>query len=247
MHGSPPLPAPPPLATLLERATHSLFLDFDGTLVGIASRPGDIHVPDDLATRIKGLSDRVDGRLAIVTGRALDDLERHLGPVGVARAGSHGASRFHADGARLGDAPDALSEAVIASLRHYASTQGLFYEEKRHGGALHFRGQPQKAEAVMAFARSVAQQHGLVLTIGKSVAELVRPGADKGAALRAFMQTDPFAGSTPIFVGDDVTDEDGMRGAIEFAGFGIAVGERPSEAARYHLPTVEAVHAWLEL
>ena len=82
---------------------------------------------------------------------------------------------------------------------------------------------------------------------GKGVAELVRPGANKGAALHAFMQIAPFAGSRPIFVGDDVTDEDGMRAAIEFAGFGIAVGERVSEAARYHLPNVEAVHDWLDI
>ena len=93
----------------------------------------------------------------------------------------------------------------------------------------------------------MAARFALDVTTGKAVAELVRPGANKGAALEAFMAIDPFIGSMPVFVGDDVTDEHGMAAAIEFSGFGIAVGERASEAARYHLQDVDAVHSWLDL
>ena len=247
MAGPTSLPSPPRLAQLLDEGPHTLFLDFDGTLVGIAPRPGDIDVPADLAERLHQLQNRLDGRLALVSGRALDDLESHLGPVEIARAGSHGASRFLADGSRFGRAPEGLPDEAVEDLRAYAREHGLFYETKSHGGALHFRGQADKAEQTLAFARQVASRHSLDVTSGKGVAELVRPGANKGAALQAFMQIAPFAGSTPIFVGDDVTDEDGMRAAIEFSGFGIAVGERVSEAARYHLPNVEAVHDWLDI
>ncbi|EDL48129.1 trehalose-phosphatase [Erythrobacter sp. SD-21] len=242
-----PLPFPPSLAQLLDSGPHSLFLDFDGTLVGIAPRPGDIDVPDDLSGRLHHLQTRLEGRLALVSGRSLDDLESHIGGVSIARAGSHGASRFCADGSRLGAAPSGLPDEAVAELRTFAQDHALFYETKSHGGALHFRGMPEKGEVTLAFARQVAEQFGLEVTSGKGVAELVRPGANKGAALQAFMAIGPFAGSTPVFVGDDVTDEDGMRAAIEFAGFGIAVGERESKAARYHLETVSAVHHWLDI
>jgi len=56
-----------------------------------------------------------------------------------------------------------------------------------------------------------------------------------------------FAGATPIFVGDDVTDEDGFLAATDLGGFGIAVGERTSSNARYHLEDVKDVHEWLKL
>ena len=242
-----PLPCPPSLAELLARGPHALFLDFDGTLVGIAPRPGDIEVPVDLAKRLHDLRDRMEGRLALVSGRALDDLQTHLGKVAIARAGSHGASRFFADGTRLGEAPAGLPDEAVVTLRDYARANGLFYETKSHGGALHFRGHPEKGEETLAFAAKVARRFALEVTSGKGVAELVRPGANKGAALKAFMAIEPFAGSTPVFIGDDVTDEHGMAAAIEFSGFGIAVGERDSKAARYHLQDVEAVHNWLNL
>ena len=241
------LPAPPPLADLLAQGPHSLFLDFDGTLVCIAPTPGEINVPADLQQRLYRLQERLGGRLALVSGRALDDLGSHIGEVDIARAGSHGASRFMADGQRLGEAPHGLPEEAVVSLRDFADQHGLLYETKTHGGALHFRTRTDKQSEVMTFAREIAGRHALDVTTGKGVCELVRPGANKGAALAAFMAIEPFKGSTPVFVGDDVTDEDGMAGAIEFSGFGIAVGERTSEAARYHLEDVDAVHAWLEL
>lgn len=247
MAGQTTLPSPPPLGDLSAGRPTALFLDFDGTLVEIAPRPGDIHVPDDLADRLHALRDRLEGRLALISGRALDDLHLHLGEVAICRAGSHGASRFLSDGTRLGEEPRGLAEASVAELRAYAEENGLFYETKQHGGALHFRGQPEKRAATLAFAQDFAASRELCVTSGKGVAELVRPGATKAAAVEAFMQVPPFAGALPIFVGDDVTDEDGFAGAEQHGGFGIAVGERPSDRARYRLDSVAAVHHWLEI
>ncbi len=247
MDGSTTLPPPPPLAQLLDRGPAALFLDFDGTLVEIAPRPGDIHVPEGLLDRLHALRDRLEGRLALVSGRALGDLTGHLGEPAICRAGSHGASRFLADGTRLGDEPRGLSEASVDELRAFAEAHGLFYETKTHGGALHFRGAPEKREVTLAFAEEFAASRELCVTSGKGVAELVRPGATKAAAVSAFMEVAPFAGAVPVFIGDDVTDEDGFAGAGEHGGFGIAVGERPSRQARYGLDSVAAVHHWLEI
>ncbi len=247
MDGYTTLPAPPPLGELLAQGPIALFLDFDGTLVDIAARPDDIVVPRTLAADLQALSGRLDGRLALVSGRALDDLAKYIGQPAICRAGSHGASRFLSDGTRLGEEPRGLSENSVTELKAYAADNGLFYETKAHGGALHFRGMPEKREATLAFADGFAGSRDLRVTSGKGVVELVRPGATKAAAVSAFMAVSPFLGAFPVFVGDDVTDEDGFAGAAEKGGFGIAVGERPSERARYGLDNVAAVHHWLEV
>ena len=100
---------------------------------------------------------------------------------------------------------------------------------------------------IRAFAQDLADQHGLHVRDGKMVIELATTDSDKGVGLRAIMGDPPFAGGTPVFLGDDTTDEDGFRAAQELGGFGVLVGEPRETAARYRLPGVEAVHQWLEL
>src|ERR1043165_7803237 len=81
----PDLPPPPPLPD-----DAALFLDFDGTLVELAETPAAIRVPAALGPTLGRLRQRLGGRLAIVSGRSLADLERHLPAAGIAFAGSHG-------------------------------------------------------------------------------------------------------------------------------------------------------------
>lgn len=238
------LPAPPPLLELGEPA---MFLDFDGTLVDIAATPDAIAVPERLAARIAALAGRLQGRLALVSGRALSDLERHLGAVDLCRAGSHGIDCRRADGTLLGLVPAPLPGAVVAALSAFAEERGLVFEPKKHGGALHYRQKPHAGGPARVFAEGLARRHGLGVKAGKSVIELVWPGADKGRAVRAFMQEPGFAQALPVFVGDDLTDEDGFAAAEEFGGFGIIVGERRDTLARFRLSGVEDVHQWLQL
>ncbi|HMC91944.1 MAG TPA: trehalose-phosphatase, partial [Allosphingosinicella sp.] len=111
--------------------------------------------------------------------------------------------------------------------------------------ALHYRLAPHREEEAVALAQSLAARTGLVVQRGKMVVELRPCGADKGDALRALMAEPPFAGARPVFVGDDVTDEDGFRAATALGGLGIIVGPPRETAAHYRLPDVEAVHRWL--
>lgn len=241
------LPPPPPLSQLCEAGPVALFLDFDGTLIEIASGPDAIDVPDNLPDRFDILAARLEGRLALVSGRGLDNIHRHIGALKIARAGSHGADRVLADGSVLGERAQPLTPQVIEALADLAEEYGALLERKAHGAALHYRSNPESGEAIGVAAAAIASENGLVVKRGKCVAELVRPGADKGGAVAAFMEVAPFAGSTPVFIGDDVTDEDGFIAAEKLGGFGIAVGERASQNARYHLPLVKDVHAWLNL
>lgn len=224
----------------------ALFLDFDGTLVPIASGPDRIEVPPNLATMLEGLSHRLSGRLAVISGRSLEDLARHLGSPHIFRAGSHGGARCAPDGSLIGDPPEAIPPAAVAALQHFAHLQDMVFEPKTHGAALHFRSHPELADQAFAFASEQAEVHGLQVKQGKSVVELVRAGVGKDGAVRVFMGDPAFAGAKPIFVGDDVTDEDGFCAAKEFGGFGIAVGERKSSNAAFRLDNVKEVHEWLK-
>lgn len=72
------------------------------------------------------------------------------------------------------------------------------------------------------------------------------PGSDKGTAVRRFMSLPPFAGTVPIFAGDDVTDEDAFAAVLECGGGGILVGPMRATWARWRLDDVAAVHRWLK-
>lgn len=238
------LPSPPALGEIEEPA---VFVDFDGTLVAIAATPDAILVPGDLATRLGALAERLDGRLALISGRATGDLERHLGSLPFARAGSHGLDRYTADGEELGAPPEPIPAAASDAMRAFAEHPGILYEAKPHGGALHYRAAPELAHEVNELAERLAHDHGLSVKLGKCVTELVRPGADKGAAVRAFMGDADFAGAVPVFVGDDLTDEDGFAAAADLGGFGVLVGDPRPTAATYRLASVTDVHHWLAL
>jgi trehalose 6-phosphate phosphatase len=122
---------------------------------------------------------------------------------------------------------------------------GILLEDKRLGLAVHYRKAPEAEEAVLAACRSIAATTGLVLQLGRMVAELRTPGADKGDSVRAFMAEQPFAGSVPVFIGDDLTDEDGFTAAAALGGYGVLVGEERATSARHQLADVEAVLGWL--
>jgi trehalose 6-phosphate phosphatase len=241
------LSAPTPLAELLARGAITLMLDFDGTLVPIASGPDAIVVDPGLPSSLEGLSRQLSGRLALVSGRSLEDLAKHIGNPAIFMAGSHGAACCSPDGAILGQPPMAIPIAVTQALAEFAREEDLHFEPKTHGAALHFRSRPELAKHAVDFAKGVAAQHNLQIKQGKSVVELVQPGGGKGGAVCVLMAHPQFAGAMPVFIGDDVTDEDGFIAASNFGGFGIAVGERPSINANYHLQTVQDVHEWLKL
>jgi trehalose 6-phosphate phosphatase len=235
---------PPPLSRL---APAALFLDFDGTLVELAEAPDAIAVPNGLAPLLGRLAERLDGRLAIVSGRAVADLRRHLGDFAAMLSGSHGAELHYPDGRSIPvSAPPGLASARESIRRFAAGGEGLLVEDKPAGIALHYRLAPDRAGEAEAFLEALARRSGLALQLGKMVAELRPKGCDKGSALRRLMGEPPFAGARPVFVGDDLTDEDAFRAAAALGGEGVLVGpDRPS-AARWRLGGVADVTGWLE-
>jgi trehalose 6-phosphate phosphatase len=235
--------APPPVLA----ADAALFLDFDGTLVELADAPDLIAIPATLPDLLLRLADRLAGRVALVSGRALSDLERHLGCTGFAVSGSHGLELRLSDGRTLSAPPPGdIAPVRTAVARFAAERPGLLVEDKPAGVALHFRQAPEREQEVAAFLGDLAVRSGLDLQHGKMVIELRPHGADKGDALRMLMAEPPFAGARPLFVGDDLTDEHAFAAAAALGGAGVLVGAPRESAARWRLPDVAAVARWLE-
>ncbi|HEX2764461.1 MAG TPA: trehalose-phosphatase [Allosphingosinicella sp.] len=235
--------SPPPL----DPASDALFLDFDGTLVELAEAPDAILVPADLRPLLARVAERLGGRLALISGRSLEDLQRHLGAAGLVMSGSHGVELALSGAPPIPvEAPEGLAEARDALRAFAAGRSGLLLEEKPAGIALHYRQAPEREAECRDYCAWLAEASGMALAEGKMVVELRPRGVDKGAALRRLMAEPPYAGARPCFVGDDFTDEDGFRAARALGGSGVLVGPPRPTAARWRLGGVAEVLAWLE-
>lgn len=235
------LPSPP--VTLLDGA--SLFLDFDGTLAPLAETPDAVEVDDGLLDLLTGLRDRLNGRLAIVSGRSIATL-RDLGFGDFLLSGTHGLE-FARPGEAVAAPPRLPAiDAVEAAFHAFVEDKpGLLVERKSISVGLHFRGAPIWGEEAGALAAALAQEHGLALQHGKMLFELRPGGADKGSALLALMQDAPMAHGVPVFIGDDVTDEEGFAAATQLGGAGILVGTPRPTLASFSLEQVAAVRHYL--
>nr|WP_255326331.1 trehalose-phosphatase [Sphingobium sp. EM0848] len=223
----------------------ALFLDFDGTLAPIADTPDGVEVDDALLTLLARLRDRLHGRLAIVSGRSVATLH-DFGFGDFLLAGTHGLE-FATPGGMV-DAPrrlPAINEAEAAFHSFASGKPGLLVERKTISVGLHFRGAPQWGRDAGILAEQLADRLGLALQPGKMLYELRPGGADKGSALRTLMQKPPMAGGKPLFIGDDVTDEEGFAAARELGGAGILVGAPRPTLAAFSLEQVAAVRHYL--
>lgn len=232
----------------LRLAETALFLDLDGTLAPIVARPQDV-APDTRRTHLlERLAERLHGRLAVISGRTLEDVDHILEACVPCVAAVHGLIRRDEQGRLVQAMPHpGIARAAEAFRTFAARDPGLLVEDKADlSVALHYRQARQHAEAVRAYARMVAEHTGLALQDGDMVAELRTPGPRKGDSLRAFMAEPLFAGARPVFMGDDLTDEDGFAAAEALGGFGVLVGPARPTGARFRLDDVNAALTWLE-
>ncbi|ASM71319.1 trehalose-6-phosphate phosphatase [Pseudosulfitobacter pseudonitzschiae] len=224
---------------------HAFYLDLDGTLAEIVARPEQAMISAGMRGLITQLAAQTSGAVAIVSGRALADVDRVLHPLHLPVAGSHGQELRGAGPTDQGSARDGIDDDALHRITTFAARLGLLAERKPGSVALHYRSAPQHVAASRALIDSLVARDDRYRAIhGKMVSELALRACDKGTAIAALSKVAPFAGRVPVMIGDDVTDEDGFRMAQALGGLGIKIGTGPTDAS-HRLASVAALSDWL--
>ncbi len=226
----------------------SLLLDVDGTLIAIRDDPAQVTADDFLLRTLKQLNGRLSGALALVSGRALCEIDRIFRPNEFSASGSHGAELRLADGKANAAIGSGLPDDMIAELHRFVSSNdGLLFETKPAGVALHFRRTPildsECQKLMTAFLDRLGS--GFRLIAGKMNYELTSASHSKGTAALSLLDSDAFRGRQPVFIGDDETDEDAFAVVNELGGISVRVGACEHSLAAYRLNDVAAVREWI--
>jgi trehalose 6-phosphate phosphatase len=224
------------------------FLDLDGTLVDFRDSPAHVELAIGHRRSLARLRRRAGGAVAIVSGRSIADIDRIFPGTQMPVAGQHGVERRNARG-RYTRLP--VDHQSLQRVRDRIATvvqrhPGLLLEDKGMSLALHYRRAPRLGGYAHRLVRSLLREldDSYCVQNGKKVVELKPAGRDKGMAVLAFMRELPFRGRTPIFVGDDVTDEFGFETVNELGGVSVKVGAGAT-AATVRLRDVGMVWTWL--
>ena len=225
----------------------ALFLDVDGCLLDLAQAPDAVVVPTGLPATLSGLARRLDGAIALISGRALANVERLFGALHLPIAGLHGLERRSTVHTQSAPEPPPAWHAVREDAqRIIASHPGTLFEDKGAALALHWRNAPHAADQLQAFAAATLPRlPGYRLQHGNHVVELRPNAGDKGSAIAALLEEPPFKGRVPVFAGDDITDEAGFAAVNARGGLSVLVGDRQASCAHYALPDPAAVRTWL--
>jgi trehalose 6-phosphate phosphatase len=224
----------------------AIFLDIDGTLIEFAETPDQVTVAPELIDLLDRLADVTSGGVALVSGRSLDDIERLFPGVSLPAAGQHGAELRGTDSRPVAGRAEDISQLRADADRASRSHPRLLFEDKGHSVAIHYRRVPALAPIArwlaLRFAARTAGRY--VVQHGHYVEEIKPASASKGRAIEALAMAPGFAGRIPVFIGDDVTDEDGFHVVNGMGGVSIKVGSGPS-VARWRLRNPQAVVSWL--
>ncbi len=236
----------PPLPVTSDRHW-AWFLDVDGTLLEIEQHPDLVIADRTLLRLLKRLSRACDGAVALISGRSLAQLEAIFDPLALAAGASHGLELRMPDGT-VHPAGQPVPEEVASRVAAFvAQHDGLLLERKSRSLSVHYRERPDLEDAVLRALHGIhaGMREGFRLLRGKMVVELTPAAADKGSAIRSFMQMPPFKGRRPVFVGDDVTDEDGFAVVNEMGGLSVRIGKSPGSLARWYFDNVSELRDWL--
>ncbi|WP_426702221.1 trehalose-phosphatase [Rhodanobacter sp. Col0626] len=237
---------PPPLPNT--GARWAIFLDVDGTLLDFADDPLAVEVSSSLLSLLHALHRALDGALALVSGRELDQLDRMFGHPRWAAAGLHGLQLRHADGNCRDFNVPAAQQMQMRHAIHALSDRfdGVQLEDKQSAIALHCRRAPEQLPALREAAMVLLPQlPGYELQPGNLVLEFKPAGMDKGHAVHELMAQPPFHGRRPVYLGDDLTDEHAFARVNRGHGLSVRIGTREPTLAEFTLPGPAATEAWL--
>jgi trehalose 6-phosphate phosphatase len=226
----------------------ALFLDVDGTLLDLAARPDDVVTPAGLVATLARAERKLAGALALISGRSIDDVDCLFAPLQLRASGVHGAEiRLDPDAPTTPTAAADLPQSLLAALtRAVQPFPGVFVENKRFSFTVHYRLAPSAERPLRDIVKQLVDSIPIAVDImdAHCAIEIKSPCFDKGGAIAAFLSTSTFRGRTPIFVGDDTTDESGFALVTARGGFAYSVGRpRPGAIGAFSEP--RAVREWL--
>jgi len=225
-----------------------LFLDYDGTITPIVKSPDKAVLSDDMRILIMRLKEKMS--VAIISGRCLEDIKRLVNIQDIIYAGNHGAEIW--DGSKLVVSPQlgdnkSILEKIIKEMKStLSSVNGVLIEEKGITASIHYRKvHSRDLGKVFDIFWSIADKYKDLfrITSGKKVFEIRPYGIwNKGDAVKWIIKN--FGkDKVPIYIGDDVTDEDAFK-MLRGRGIGISVGK--SEESDYYLKSQKEVGKFLE-
>lgn len=240
-----PLPAPPLPGT---GSRWAIMLDIDGTLLDFAHDPRVALVEPDVRDLMHELHRVLDGALALVSDRSLDEIDRLFRRMPPAVAGSHGLDLRHADGSFRRKHPGSASQSVMHTLVCELACRfdGVVMQDRQRTITLHLPSDTFRRETLRVEALALlAQLPGYELQPGRDSLEFKPRGMSKAYAVREFIRHPVFAGRTAVYLGDDLADEHAFKTANLALGHSVLIGSREGTCARYGLPDPAAVRAWL--
>ena len=219
---------------LPEPSKATLLLDFDGTLVNIADRPDGIVVTDEVMDVLDRAMTQLDGRVALVSGRSVEALEGFLPDYRGTLIGTHG-SEIRLDGTHEHTVEiDHATVAHLIKLTHDFTTlrPEFLVEDKPTGVVLHYRQAAEHGALALRFMESLAMAaDGFRLQPALMAYELKPEGVGKDIAIRRLLEMPRFEGTTPIFAGDDLTDEPALQLVGDLGGTAIKIGKSETVAS----------------
>jgi trehalose-phosphatase len=247
----------------LKSANHILLLcDFDGTLTPIVDKPELVSLASDTRKLILTLARNRRFTVGIISGRALSDLKKRVGIDGVIYSGNHGleiegfgTNFLEPIAEEVRPLFQILSQVLTITLR---GIKGVFVENKGLTLSVHYRSvdgaEEQKVIDAFDKVTNPLQVTGRIkITKGKKVYEIRPPSNwDKGKAvswlINKFKENRDKAKALPVYLGDDMTDEDAFKVIEGYGGISIYIGEENiKSAARYHLKSPAEVTEFLRM
>jgi trehalose 6-phosphate phosphatase len=226
----------------------ALFLDVDGTLLELADSPDRVEVPKGAVDRLKGLNETLRGAMALVSGREISALDKLFAWRKHDAAGCHGAE-LRVAGTEI-DGSDGIAPDIAGlKLEELTSSMpGAWIERKKYATAVHVDHAITSSGAVYRLLSQVLTSHSDAMRLlpGRRVLEVLPVGIDKGTAINRILSFSAYRERKPIFIGDDITDEDGFKEVNQRGGISICVGTRHPTVANFRVQTVAEVHEYLD-
>ena len=212
----------------IDIAQVAILLDVDGTIFDIAATPQSVVVPASLVRTLGELHARTNGALALISGRLIENLDDLFVPLKLPCVGRHGVELRIS-----GSAPKHRRYAELSPLLRKQVTVAVtvdprvIVEDKGSSLAVHYRLTPEQGPLIKSKIAAIldhAPDEKLEMLCGNAVIEIKPSSFNKGVAVCELMKSPPFAQRTPLFIGDDVTDESVFAVLPALGGFGYSVG-----------------------